>query len=235
MPLGRPGRSARHARATARDGTAIVEWTPDTVAFEARIGVGQTRRLIIGISGASGAIYGVRLLEVLKADPGVETHLVTSQAGKLTIGLETNLTLAEVEALADVVHSERNIAAPISSGSFRTDGMIVAPCSMKTLSAIVNCYSDNLLTRSADVTLKEGRPLILMPRESPLHAGHTRLLHKAAQMGIHLCPPMPAFYNKPQSVSDLVDHSVGRALDLFGIDPEIVERWSGTGRNLRDS
>ena len=187
----------------------------------------HARRLIVGISGASGAVYGIRVLELLRDKADIETHLIISQAGKLTIGIETDRTTDEVEALADVAHHDRNVAASISSGSFDIDAMIVAPCSMKTLSAIVNSYSDNLLTRAADVTLKEGRPLILMPRESPLHVGHTRLLHEAAQMGIQLCPPVPAFYNSPQSLDDVIDHSVGRALDLLGIDLKVVDRWSG--------
>ena len=184
-------------------------------------------QLIIGISGASGVIYGIRMLEVLAGVPEVTTHLVVSRAGRLTISLETDRSMDEVEALADHVHSARNIAAPISSGSFRADGMVVAPCSMKTLSAIVNSYTDNLLTRAADVTLKEGRPLVLLPRESPMHAGHTRLLHEAALMGIRIAPPMPAFYNKPATVDDVIDHSVGRALDLLGVDVGVVDRWKG--------
>lgn len=184
-------------------------------------------RLIIGISGASGAIYGVRLLEVLTDVEDVETHAVFSEAGRLTLGLETDWTVEAVEALADTAHGPRDIAAPISSGSFKADAMIVAPCSMKTLSAIVNSYSDNLLSRAADVMLKERRPLILMPREAPLHVGHTRLLHLAAEMGIVICPPMPAFYNAPQTVDDIVNHSVGRVLDLLGLDVGIVERWNG--------
>ena len=186
-----------------------------------------SRRLVVGISGASGAIYGIRLLEVLSDFPEVETHLVISQAARLTIGIETKWSPEQVEDLADHTHGPRSIAAPISSGSFQTDGMIVAPCSMKTLSAIVNSYSEGLLARAADVTLKEGRALILMPRESPLHVGHTRLLHQAAEMGIHLCPPQPAFYNDPQTIADIVDHSVGRLLDLLGLDVGIVSRWAG--------
>ena len=184
-------------------------------------------RLIIGISGASGAIYGIRMLEVLAAMPDVETHLVVSQSGRLTIGLETDRSMADIEALADEVHGINNMAAPISSGSFQAEGMIVAPCSMRTLSAIVNSHSDNLLTRAADVMLKERRPVVLMPRESPLHVGHAKLLYEAALMGIHLAPPMPAFYNDPKSVEDVIDHSVGRALDLLGIDAGIVKRWEG--------
>ncbi len=184
-------------------------------------------RLIVGISGASGVIYGIRTLEILATVADVETHLVVTPSGRLTISLETDWSLEGVEGLADHVHSSRNVAAPISSGSFPVDAMVVAPCSMKTLSAVVNSYSDNLLTRAADVTLKERRPLVLMPRESPLHAGHTRLLHQAAQMGVHVAPPMPAFYNRPQSVDDMINHSVGRVLDLLGIDTGMVNRWAG--------
>ena len=183
--------------------------------------------MVIGITGASGVIYGIRMLEVLAAVEDVETHLVLTPAARLNVGIETSLSVAEVEASADVVHNVKNLAAPIASGSYRTSGMIVAPCSMKTLSAIVNCYSGNLLTRAAEVTLKEKRPLALMPRESPLHAGHTRLMREASLMGIHLAPPMPAFYNAPQTVDDIINHSVGRVLDLFGVDPGIVRRWTG--------
>ncbi len=193
--------------------------------------------MIIGISGASGVIYGIRFLEVLAAAPDVETHLVMSQSGRLTVSIETDWSIEAVEDLADVVHSIGNVAAPISSGSFRADGMIVAPCSMKTLSAIVHSFSDNLLTRAADVILKEGRPLALLPRETPLHVGHTKLLYEAAQMGIHVAPPVPAFYNKPQSIDDLIDHTVGRVLDLFGIDTGLVHRWQGppppTSRSMK--
>ncbi len=184
-------------------------------------------RMIVGISGASGVIYGIRLLEVLADVPDVETHLVLTSSGRLNIGIETDRNAAEVESLADVVHNIKNMAAPIASGSYPTMGMVVAPCSMKTLSAVVNAYSDNLLSRAAEVTLKEGRPLVLMPRESPLHAGHARLLHEATLMGIRVAPPMPAFYNEPQTVDDIINHSVGRVLDLFGIDPGIVRRWAG--------
>lgn len=183
--------------------------------------------MVIGITGASGVIYGIRMLEVLAAVEDVETHLVLTPAARLNVGIETSLSVAEVEASADVVHNVKNLAAPIASGSYSTSGMIVAPCSMKTLSAIVNCYSGNLLTRAAEVTLKEKRPLALMPRESPLHAGHTRLMREASLMGIHLAPPMPAFYNAPQTVDDIINHSVGRVLDLFGVDPGIVRRWTG--------
>ena len=183
--------------------------------------------MIVGISGASGVIYGIRLLEVLAGVDDIETHLVLTPSGRLNIGIETDRSTSDVESLADVVHNIKNMAAPIASGSYPTMGMVVAPCSMKTLSAVVNAYSDNLLSRAAEVTLKEGRPLVLMPRESPLHAGHARLLHEATLMGIHAAPPMPAFYNSPQTVDDIINHSVGRVLDLFGIDPGIVRRWSG--------
>jgi len=184
-------------------------------------------RLIVGISGASGVIYGIRLLEVLRELQEVETHLVMSSTGRMNIPIETDYAAKDVEDMADVVHKPNDIAATISSGSFRTDGMIVAPCSMKTLSGIVNSYTDNLLSRAADVVLKERRKLVLVPRESPLHAGHCRLLHEAAQMGIVIAPPMPAFYNRPHSVDDIVNHSVGRILDIFDLDAGLVKRWAG--------
>jgi 4-hydroxy-3-polyprenylbenzoate decarboxylase len=184
-------------------------------------------RLIVGISGASGVIYGIRMLEVLKEHTDVETHLVISNGGKLNISLETDWDVKDVEALADEVHSDQNLAATIASGSFKTAGMVIAPCSMKTLSGVVNSYADTLVVRAADVVLKENRPLVLMPRETPLHAGHCRLLHEAALMGITIAPPMPAFYNDPQSIDDLINHNVGRILDLFDIDNSIVKRWTG--------
>jgi len=184
-------------------------------------------RLIVGISGASGVIYGIRMLEVLKEQPDVETHLVISNGGKLNIRLETDWDYKDVEALADEVHSDQNLAATIASGSFTTDGMVVAPCSMKTLSAIVNSYADTLVARAADVVLKEGRRLVLMPRETPLHAGHCKMLYDATQIGAMICPPMPAFYNDPQNIDDLINHNVGRILDLFGLDNAIVKRWAG--------
>ena len=185
------------------------------------------KRLIIGMSGSSGVIYGVRLLEVLRTVDDVETHLVMSPHAKQNIEIETDYEPKAVEQLADVVHSFRDQAAPISSGSFRTHGMIVAPCSMKTLSGIVHSFADSLLVRSADVVLKECRRLVLMPRESPLHVGHCKLLYEASQLGAVIAPPMPAFYNQPESIDDQVNHSVGRALDLFDIDPGVVKRWQG--------
>jgi len=185
------------------------------------------KRLIIGMSGASGLVYGIRLLEVLRNEPEIETHLVMTSSARLNIALETEYDPEAVSALADVVYSNKDMAAAIASGSFRTEGMIVAPCSMKSLSAIVNAYADNLLVRAADVILKEQRKLVLMPRESPLHAGHCELLLKACRLGAVVAPPMPALYIKPKTVAELVDHSVGRVLDLFDIDPGIVRRWQG--------
>jgi len=180
------------------------------------------------MSGASGVIYGIRLLEILKSEPEIETHLVMSESAKMNIALETNWNASDVKALADHVHSNKDIAAKIASGSFRTEGMIVAPCSIKTLSAIANSYADSLLVRAADVVLKEQRLLVLLPRETPLHIGHCELLMKASQIGAVIAPPMPAHYIKPQSVDDLVDHHVGRVLDLFDIDPGLVKRWQGS-------
>jgi flavin prenyltransferase len=185
------------------------------------------KRLIIGMSGASGSIYAIRMLEMLKSMDEVETHLVMSRYAKLNIEIETTLTAEYVQSLADVVHNISNQAASISSGSFKTDGMVVAPCSMKTLSAIANSYNDNLLVRAADVVLKERRQLVLMPREVPLHVGHCKLLYEAAQLGAVIAPPMTAFYNKPQTIDDLVNHSVGRVLDMFGLDTGKVKRWEG--------
>jgi 4-hydroxy-3-polyprenylbenzoate decarboxylase len=187
-------------------------------------------RLIVGISGASGVIYGIRLLEVLKNIDEVESHLVMSNGGKLNIALETDWDVKAVEALADVVHSDQNLAASIASGSYRTGGMVIAPCSMKTMSGVVNSFADNLIVRAADVVLKEQRRLVIVPRETPLHVGHTRLLTAAAEMGSILVPPMPAFYNDPQTVDDIINHTVGRVLDLFDIDSGIVKRWVGPER-----
>ncbi len=188
-------------------------------------------RLIVGISGASGVIYGIRLLEVLRGLDAIETHLVISNGGKLNIALETSWDVKSVEGLADVVHSDQNLAATIASGSYATAGMVIVPCSMKTLSGVVNSYADNLMVRAADVVLKEQRKLVIVPRETPLHLGHTRLLTAAAEIGGILVPPMPAFYNDPQTIDDIINHSVGRILDLFGIDSGIVKRWQGPARN----
>ncbi|EPA1255744.1 UbiX family flavin prenyltransferase [Enterobacter bugandensis] len=187
------------------------------------------KRLIIGISGASGAIYGVRLLQVLRNVAEVETHLVMSQAARQTLSLETDLSLRDVQAMADVVHDARDIAASISSGSFKTAGMVILPCSIKTLSGIVNSYTDTLVTRSADVVLKERRPLVLCVRETPLHLGHLRLMTQAAELGAVIMPPVPAFYHRPQSLDDVINQTVNRVLDQFDIDlPEdLFTRWQG--------
>ncbi|UWX92062.1 UbiX family flavin prenyltransferase [Enterobacter mori] len=187
------------------------------------------KRLIIGISGASGAIYGVRLLQVLRDVPEVETHLVMSQAARQTLSLETDLSLRDVQALADVVHDARDIAASISSGSFKTAGMVILPCSIKTLSGIVNSYTDTLVTRAADVVLKERRPLVLCVRETPLHLGHLRLMTQAAELGAVIMPPVPAFYHRPQTLDDIINQTVNRVLDQFDIDlPEdLFTRWQG--------
>ncbi|TXU08715.1 UbiX family flavin prenyltransferase [Enterobacter hormaechei] len=187
------------------------------------------KRLIVGISGASGAIYGVRLLQVLRDVAGVETHLVMSQAARQTLSLETDLSLRDVQALADVIHDARDIAASISSGSFKTAGMVILPCSIKTLSGIVNSYTDTLVTRAADVVLKERRPLVLCVRETPLHLGHLRLMTQAAELGAVIMPPVPAFYHRPQTLDDVINQTVNRVLDQFDIDlPEdLFTRWQG--------
>lgn len=186
-------------------------------------------RLIIGISGASGVIYGVRLLEALHGLQHVETHLVMSKTAKMNLGIETDWELKALEGLADEVHSNADVAASIASGSFLTQAMVIAPCSIKTLSAIVHSSADNLMSRAADVILKEKRRLILMPRETPLHIGHCELLHKAAVLGADIVPPMPAFYNRPQTIDDLINHTLARVLDLLGIESPLLQaqRWRG--------
>ncbi len=187
------------------------------------------KRLIVGISGASGAIYGVRLLQVLRDVKDVETHLVMSLAARQTLSLETDFSLRDVQALADVVHDARDIAASISSGSFKTAGMVILPCSIKTLSGIVNSYTDSLVTRAADVVLKERRPLVLCVRETPLHLGHLRLMTQAAELGAVIMPPVPAFYHRPQTLDDVINQTVNRVLDQFDIDlpEELFTRWQG--------
>lgn len=187
------------------------------------------KRVIVGISGASGVIYGVRMLQLLKPLPEIETHLVMSNAARQTLALETDFTLRQVQEFADVVHDVRDIAASISSGSFRTEGMAILPCSMKTLSGIVHSYSDGLLTRAADVVLKERRRLVLCVRETPLHLGHLRLMTSAAELGAIIMPPVPAFYHRPQSLMDVVDQTLNRVLDQFDITlPEdLFTRWQG--------
>lgn len=187
------------------------------------------KRLIVGITGASGVIYGIRLLDVLAPLTDVETHLVMSAAGGQTIALETEYSVDDVTELADVNYRVNDIAAAISSGSFKTDGMVVIPCTMKTLAGIAHSYSDNLLLRSADVVLKDRRRLVIVPRETPLHLGHLRLMTQLAEMGAILAPPMPAFYHKPMSIGDIVDQTVNRVLDLLNIDlpQDLFQRWRG--------
>lgn len=187
--------------------------------------------IVIGITGATGAVYGIRLLEVLR-DAGVDTHLVLSRSGALTLQLETSWTVEEVKGLAAVVHPIGDIGATVASGSFRHDGMIVAPCSMKTLSGIVHSYSDTLVVRAADVTLKERRPLVLVVRETPLHVGHLRLMTQAAEMGAVVFPPVPAFYGRPTTIEQLVDVTVVRILDQLGFALP-APRWEGTRARLQ--
>ena len=189
-----------------------------------------TRRIIVAISGASGAVYGVRLLQVLRETPGIETHLVESSSGWRNVHEEHGLQRADIEALAHRVHDIANIGATIASGSFQCSGMVVAPCSMRTLAAIAHGLSDNLITRAADVLLKERRRLVLMVRESPLSLIHLRNMVSATEAGAIICPPMPAFYLRPQSVDDIVDFSVARALDLLDVPHTLVARWNGNGR-----
>ncbi len=184
------------------------------------------KRIVIGISGASGVIYGVRCLQLLK-ESDYETHLIISEAGKLNIEIETNHTAAEVTALADYVYDHKNMAASVSSGSFLTEGMVVVPCTIKSLSGIANSYNDNLLVRSADVALKEKRKLVLVVRETPLHKGHLRLLSMAADMGAHILPPVPSFYHQPKSIEDIIDQTIGKIFDFFGIQHSLFRRWSG--------
>jgi 4-hydroxy-3-polyprenylbenzoate decarboxylase len=181
-------------------------------------------KLIVGITGATGVVYGIRTLQVLR-ELSVETHLVVTDMGKTTISMETDYAIGDVEKLATRVYPVRDLAAGISSGSFPTDGMIVAPCSVRTLSAIANCANDNLLTRAADVTLKERRRLVLMFREAPLHVGHCQLMLDVSRIGAILMPPVPVFYTRPQSIADVVDQTVGRVLDLWGLAMPGLKRW----------
>jgi len=181
-------------------------------------------KLVVGITGATGVIYGIRSLQALK-ELSVETHLVITEMGKATISVETDYSIGDVEKLAAKVYPVRDLAAAISSGSFPTDGMIVAPCSARTLSAVANCANDNLLTRAADVTLKERRRLVLMFRETPLHAGHCQLMLDASRIGAILMPPVPVFYTRPKSIAELVDQTVGRVLDIWGLEMPGLKRW----------
>ncbi len=185
------------------------------------------RRIVVGISGASGAIYGIRTLRALRDAAGVEVHLVVSSGARATIEYETDSIVDEVLELAHAVHDEKDLAAPLASGTFLTAGMVVAPCSIRTLSAIANSLNDNLITRAADVHLKERRPLVLMVRETPLHAGHLRLMREAALAGATILPPVPGFYVRPTTIDELVDHSVGKVLDQLGIEHSLFRRWNG--------
>jgi 4-hydroxy-3-polyprenylbenzoate decarboxylase len=185
------------------------------------------RDLVIAITGATGAVYGVRLLQVLRADPGIRTHLLLSSAGVLNVKQELDMGRAEVEALADVVHNVRDVGASIASGSFQTDSMVIAPCSMKTLAAVAHGLADNLITRAADVTLKERRRLILMVRETPFNLAHIRNMEAVTLMGGIIFPPLPGFYQRPKTIEAMVDHTVGRVLDLLHVNHQLTPRWQG--------
>ena len=185
------------------------------------------RRIVVALSGASGAIYGIRALEAIRQDRSVELHAIVSSGAKATIAYETDRSYDDVVGMADVVHDEKNLAASLASGTFLTAGMLVAPCSMRTMSAIANALDDNLIVRAADVHLKERRKLVLMVRETPLNANHLRLMHELALAGAVILPPVPGFYQKPATLMDLVDHSVGKALDQLGIEHALFRRWTG--------
>lgn len=189
--------------------------------------ISAPRRIIVAISGASGAVYGARLLQVLRDTAGIESHLVVSSAGWRNIELELNMDRAYIESMADEVHDVRNVGAAIASGSFACSGMVIAPCSMRTLAAVAHGLGDNLLTRAADVMLKERRRLVLLVRESPLHITHLRNMVSVTEMGGIICPPVPAFYLHPQSIGDIVNHSVARALDLLDVPHNLARRWEG--------
>ncbi len=194
--------------------------------WDARTKMGK-KKIIVGISGASGAVYGIRLLEVLQSSREIETHLILSAHAGDIIKYETRYSLADVRQLADQIHAIDNLGSALSSGSFLTEGMIIAPCSMKTLSGIANSSNDNLLVRAADVCLKEGRKLVLVPRETPLHLGHLELMARVARYGAVLLPPVPAFYHQPETIDDIINHTVGKMLDNFGIEHDLFKRWEG--------
>jgi flavin prenyltransferase len=184
------------------------------------------KRIIVGITGATGVIYGIRLLEVLK-EAGTETHLILSDAAKKNILLETSFSAEKVEKLAYKVHDIKNMASSVSSGSFKTDGMVIVPCTIKTLSGVANSYDDNLIVRAADVVVKERRRLILVVRETPLHKGHLELMSKVAEIGGVILPPVPAFYHSPKTIDDIINHTIGKILDLMDIDHSLYKRWEG--------
>jgi 4-hydroxy-3-polyprenylbenzoate decarboxylase len=188
----------------------------------------KMKRIIVAITGASGAIYGVRALAALRAMDEIEVHLVISPSAARTLREESDISMEQVQGLAHVVHNHKDIGASIASGSFRTDGMVVAPCSVKTLSGIAHCYAEDLVIRAADVCLKERRRLVLLFRETPLHAGHITLMDQATRMGAIIMPPIPSFYHRPQSIDDIVNQSVGRMLDLFELSNDLVSRWTGS-------
>ena len=195
----------------------------------------MAKRIVIGISGASGVIYGVRMLEMLK-ETDFETHLIISSSGRLNIEIETRYKLADVEDMADFVYDHKDMAASLSSGSFLTEGMVVIPCTIRSLSGIANSYNENLLVRAADVTLKEKRKLVLVVRETPLHIGHLRLMTLAAEMGAHLLPPVPSFYHRPKTIEDIIDQTIGKVFDYFGIELDLFKRWGEAGKDpkIRD-
>jgi 4-hydroxy-3-polyprenylbenzoate decarboxylase len=186
----------------------------------------MTRRIVIGISGASGVIYGIETLRLL-AQRDIETHLIISEAGKRNIEIETPYKVSEVEGMASCTYDNRDIAASLASGSFLVNGMVVAPCTIKTLSGIANSFTDNLLIRAADVTLKEKRKLVLVVRETPLHKGHLRLMTMAADMGAHILPPIPSFYNRPETIQDIIHQTIGKIFDYLAIDHDLFKRWEG--------
>jgi 4-hydroxy-3-polyprenylbenzoate decarboxylase len=184
----------------------------------------MSKRIVVGITGASGVIYGIRLLEVLKGS-GFETHLIISKAGKLNLEIETSYTFEQVASMANTVYDPTDMSAAVASGSFLTEAMVVVPCTIKTLSGIANSYSDNLLVRVADVTLKEKRKLVLVVRETPLHKGHLRLMMQAAEIGAHILPPSPSFYHRPKTIEDIIDQTIGKILDYLGIEHHLFTRW----------
>lgn len=188
------------------------------------------KRLVVAITGASGSIYGVRLLEALRSSDSIETHLVISGSGKRTLAEETDYALKDVEALARFVYDDRDVGASLASGSFKTMGMAIVPCSIKTVSALATSFAETLIARAGDVTLKEGRPLVAVVRETPLHAGHLRQMLALAEIGAVILPPMPAFYNRPKTLDDLVNHTVARVLDRLGIEHSLVPEWTSGGR-----
>jgi 4-hydroxy-3-polyprenylbenzoate decarboxylase len=191
------------------------------------------KRVVVAVSGASGAIYGIRFLQLLRAMEGVETHLVVSEAGKRTILEETEWSIADVERLAAFRYDNKDIGATLASGTFKTHGMAIVPCSVKTAAAVAHCLANTLVARAADVTLKEGRPLILVVRETPLHLGHLRVLTACAEMGAVILPPMPAFYTRPKQIEDLIDHTLARVLDRLGLPQTLVPEWRGTAPHGR--